>query len=373
MLRICSLVILLLPCASYAATIRYSYVDLGGVHNNFRVWGMNNRGWVVGTNEFDYPVRYRPGIGWEQISGVKGALYDVNSAGTAVGELHRAVGWHAIVRPKGEPWTDIGTLGGPYSWASAISDSGQVVGLADGAGGRYAFSYTESGGMVNLGNIVGGKTSQAFDVNESGQVLGMRETESGDVEVFLYDPVSGTTVANGLTYWATLNLSDTGLAVGTVVDRSIVAPWGYDNSRAATFSPTEGLRKLGTLGGSYSYAAGTNDRGWVVGKSQEEGYIFGGDHAFLYISGRGMMDLNDLVDKPGVEFDAAIDINDHDQILARGYPLTGHDGRGHYYLLSRIHEEPALRTIENPEPSTWLSAGTGMLLALSCWRARKRC
>jgi len=88
---------------------------------------------------------------------------------------------------------DLGTLGGNSSVANAVSN-GQVVGQAntsstdrDGYPVSHAFSWTQAGGMVDLGT---GFDSSANAVS-NGQAVGQRFADIGEFQAFSWTPLSG--------------------------------------------------------------------------------------------------------------------------------------------------------------------------------------
>jgi probable HAF family extracellular repeat protein len=100
--------------------------------------------------------------------------------------LYRAFLW------QNGAMTDLGTLNGPHSHAYDISNSGYVVGIASLAdGSRHAFRYALSpGGSVvartDLGTL-GGDHSVAYAVSENGSVVG-----TSDWRAFLWQAGSMT-------------------------------------------------------------------------------------------------------------------------------------------------------------------------------------
>jgi probable HAF family extracellular repeat protein len=74
--------------------------------------------------------------------------------------------------------TDLGTLGGTSSEAYGINNGGQVVGLAEIAG-EYSRAFLYSGGpLIDLGTL-GGSASSAYGINDGGQVVGWALNASG--------------------------------------------------------------------------------------------------------------------------------------------------------------------------------------------------
>ena len=65
-----------------------------------------------------------------------GSILIARNGGSIVGEIYSSSSPHAFLFNNGT-MHDLGTFGGPSSYAYGINSSGQVVGRADGNGGIY--------------------------------------------------------------------------------------------------------------------------------------------------------------------------------------------------------------------------------------------
>jgi probable HAF family extracellular repeat protein len=243
---------------------------------------------------------------------------------------------------------DLGTLGGDYSHALDVNDSGQVVGYGRTSIGGYivprAFIYdSATQKMLDLGDLGGNYATYANGINDSGKVVGSSHTSAGEQHAFIYDSatqkmqdLNDLIPANsGGTISSASDFNNKGQIAAsyfkpfdfTSVDYYVCnyqAPVsGFDN--AAVLTPateatpaTYEVRNLGTLGGDYSHALDINDSGKVVGYGQTGTC---GEHAFIYDSAtQEMLDLGTL----GGDYWVATGINDPGQVAGYGLHNGSH-------------------------------------------------
>jgi probable HAF family extracellular repeat protein len=282
--------------------------------------------------------------------------------------------FHAVLW-ENDKILDLGTLGGTASFAVMLNDRGQVIGEALnnvpdplsilGLGSGTTLTQTRAflwqhGKMHDLGTL-GGPDSWAMYVNDHGQVAGasytsdvIADTKTGtpQIDAFLWEDgtmkdlgnLGGTNGSRGAPGIVNA-LNNRGQVVGvmTLPGDLINHPFLWDGEK---------LSDLGSFGGSFSTASGINDAGEVVGYS-----YFAGDlvkHAFLWKNGV-MTDLGTVGTDP---CSFAFNINTKGQIVggsqnAECNPFT------HAVLW------------ENGEPgvdlNTLIPPGTGLQLTVADW------
>ena len=191
---------------------------------------------------------------------------------------------------------DIGTLGGSYSAAYGINDSGQVVGWSEtAAGAQHAFVWDEKVGMADLGTL-GGSASCAYAINNAGHVVGSARTANGELHAFLWrdGEMTDLGILPGGTCTEAYAINDAGQIVGMARTSATIYSW-----QRAFLWENGIMTSLGVLAGaSNSSAADINVRGQVVGTS--------GDRAFLWDSTGGMTQLTDLQSQGSAINDAGL-------------------------------------------------------------------
>lgn len=207
---------------------------------------------------------------------------------------------------------DLGTFGGPFSAVSftphPLNDGGTVTGLADTAVPdpfdpfcmsdcfvAHAFLWRQ-GALTDLGSLVEGASSVPNGINAAGVIVGI--SENGQI-----DPASAFPPVYRAVVWKH----------GRIID-------------------------LGTLGGSFSYASGVNDRGQVVGSAMNavaDPFVLAecGDdvltpterRAYIWEEGSDLQELGTL----GGPDSCAMFINKHGQVTGNSFtnyapnPATG--------------------------------------------------
>lgn len=162
--------------------------------------------------------------------------YDINNSGQIVGESRSELAQRRAFLWQNGVMTNLGVLGGAYSYAKVINERGQVIGNSATAAGQDHAFFWAGGSMTDVGTL-GGSWSDAVDMNLHGQVIGNSITPEGHLHGFIW--------ANGV------------------------------------------ITDLGTLGGDNTTARDINDRGQVVGFTTSGD---GSNRAFLWENGA----MNDL-------------------------------------------------------------------------------
>ena len=250
--------------------------------------------------------------------------YGVNNSGQVVGESGTLSGSGHAFLYGGGMMTDLGTLGGSFSSAAqAINNSGQVVGYCYGLfEGYYAFnSFSYSGGVMSDLDL-NDYNNVAYGVNDSGQIVGYCAwfncffgcTYLGDIPYLAND--SGD---NGFTDLGNLGSMNFSSAYGINNSGQVVGESETASGVLHAFLYSGGaMSDLGTLGGNSSYAYGINNNGQVVGTAATAGNA-GQQHAFLYSAG-AMTDLGTL---PGGSYSGAYGINNGGQVVGSGDTASG--------------------------------------------------
>ena len=186
--------------------------------------------------------------------------------------------------------TDLGTFGGNLSQAFGINDSGQIVGYAEVAptvagnaddssssGDAHAFLWKD-GVMKDLGTL-GGNESFASAVNASGDVVGMARTADNRSHPFRWhnDVMTDLGVPPGMHAWALdINVS------GQVVGFASVWDGGESDQGRAILWQNGVITDLNTLllpnsGWVLEVASAINDCGQIVGtgyfKNEMRGFL----------------------------------------------------------------------------------------------------
>ncbi len=352
--------VLVLPVPLAAQHTRYKLIDIGtfGGPQSFSFFGqarsLNNGGTLVGfadtsTPDPNYPnsnplVGADPfiehGVSWRKGTLTDlGALPGINSSNVSwvndqgvpagvstTGNVDPLLGFpaaNAVVWVKGHIF-NLGTLDGGYeSLATAINNRGQIAGFASnstpdpislfGLGTQTRAFLWQNGTMRDLGTLGGPDSNR-------GQVVGASNL-SGDTTAhpFLWTKAEGMKDLGTLggTFGSANWVNENGEVVGAATNQG-------DEALVAFLWKNNVMTNLGTLDGDpCSVAININSKGQVVGASVTNCFSDSG-RAFLWENSGPMIDLNSFV--PGgsdLILTQGAYINDRGEILATGVLPNG--------------------------------------------------
>jgi probable HAF family extracellular repeat protein len=168
-------------------------INSGDIRASFRV-GLNNTGRIVSGVMVDdtyYPAIYDRQNGQTttlgslgSTSGFTGVATAINDSGVAVGISHLSSGVrHGFIYRNGA-MSDLGSLGG-YSGALAINRAGTAVGFSSDSPNGFQRAVIWANNSIQ--DISNGFESQARGINDFGQVVGETMTLTGNDEAFLWN------------------------------------------------------------------------------------------------------------------------------------------------------------------------------------------
>jgi probable HAF family extracellular repeat protein len=224
--------------------------------------------------------------------------------------------FHAFAWQEGAV-TDLGSLGTPSNCANAlgINDAGESVGNSENGKVDPLTGFWETravlwkeGHIKNLGTF-GGSQSLASSINNRGQIVGFALNNIPDPFSIFDNLFGGSTngtqtraflwqnghkhdldTLGGPDAWATF-VNERGQVAGYSYINSTPNPTGVPTADPFLWTKKGGIIDLGTLGGTFGFPVGLNNRGQVIGQSN-----LAGDQnvdAFLW-DGKKLIDLSTI-------------------------------------------------------------------------------
>jgi len=267
---------------------------------------------------------YSPGEGMIAIPAAPGVTMSwasaINESGEVVGGMIINGKARAFLWTSGTGMVDLGTLpGGSQSGANAINARGEVVGWSSSeSSAEHAFKWSKETGMIDLGVPPWTNTSEATGINASGEVVGFSGDPEGE-RAFRWTVAGGMAdmgVLDGSVSSAAYAIGDDGTAVGTSRGNST----SLNQESAVMWTSHNGIITIFDCGsddgGDCSVVAlGMNQRGSIVGQL--------GGTAVLWTMSGGRPKTEMMGVMPGAVYSAATAINDSGQVVGTNSYLTG--------------------------------------------------
>lgn len=250
----------------------------------------------------------------------RGHAYAINDRGSVVGWSESATSGqqHALFWSPDDGYTDIGTLANGY-WAYGIglNENDEAYGIADASVGSnvaifHAFYWSTQTGMIDLGTLggdAGGETGNGTyinDINDGGVIVGSSRTATNTERAFSWTPSGGMVDigAGDASYAQLVNNA------GQVAGRS-----DADGS-AFIWSAADGLTDLGNLGGQGRTLVNVlGESGAILGTSAAPG-PHNDDPAFYWSPEVGMVSLENPSAPSAASAARPFALSDSGEILA---------------------------------------------------------
>lgn len=229
------------------------------------------------------------------LGGPNSYAYGINNAGQVVGFAEISPGTDRAFLWSGGTMQDLGTLGGLQSQASAINASGQIVGDAQTADGAWHAFLWSNGVMLDLGTLPGDVNSYGLGLNKNGDVVGGSYAADGTYHAFLWK--QGVMQSLG-----TLPGYANSEALGINAEDDVVGIAATPDNAYDPFLWQQGvMQDLSPLVGTESYASAINYKGQIAGQFYDANYIQQG----YLLSGGVVQDLGTLPGGPPNVVDTA--------------------------------------------------------------------
>jgi probable HAF family extracellular repeat protein len=243
------------------------------------------------------------------------------------------------------------TLGGNNGQASAINNSGQIVGFAENGmadstcppppfpRNQIQLPVLWKNGKAQaqaLPTVDGDPDGEAFWINDKGQAVGDSGNCTGTIlHAVSWENGNASALPDFKTGAAAYGINNQGQIVGTVGSADNTTQYGALWQNGV-------LTNLGLLPGDFGgLASGINNKGQVVGSNFDSNFNW--SHAFIYQDGV-MTDLNTLFPASSNLFATMANrINERGQISGMATVLSGPDaGNIHAFLATPAHQSMGL-------------------------------
>jgi probable HAF family extracellular repeat protein len=235
-------------------------------------YGINTAGQIVGISGTD-AFLYSGGtltdlttVDHVSFSGSTAQATAINDSGWIVGEARNSGGTNDAFVYAGGTLTNLSTLtNGAAGQAFAINATGQIAGQMAFSSGTFGFVYTGGNGTHDTGGTIAklnalGTSSAALDINASGEVAGYY-TSGGMTHAFLYNGTSMSDITTGTPYASiaseAFGLNDSGAIVGQLISGTTDSGFLYSGG---TLTNLSSVISGWTITGAY----GINDNGQIA-------------------------------------------------------------------------------------------------------------